>query len=150
MSCLLQLAIKSTLCKADFRERILLAWTRLRCQHLLLQARAVKEDVPSRAKSFAPQGLHFVLGVAESVEEAQELASRHLVFLDDFYDHVDPQDFYVHCQNGSRVFDAGVALAKIFVLPTVVENGQTILRIQFVGGRWWHFCSCWTGLVEQI
>lgn len=134
MNCLLQLAIKSTLSKEDFRERLLLAWTRLRCQHLLLQARTIKEESPAGAKTFAPHGLHFVVGVAKDVAEARELASRHIVFLEDFYNHVDPQEFYVHCQNGSRVVDASVALAKVFILPTVVENGQMVQRIQFVGG----------------
>lgn len=134
MNCLLQLAIKSTLSRAAFRERILLAWTRLRCQHLLLQARTVQKSVSPGARSFAPQGLYFMLEVANSVEEARESASKHIVFLDEFYHHVDPQDFYVHCQNASRVVDASVALAKVFVLPTVVEDGQMVQRIQFVGG----------------
>lgn len=134
MNCLLQLAIKSTLSKAAFRERVLLAWTRLRYQHLLLQARTVKHACSNEEKPFAPQGLHFVLGVPESVDQARELASNHIVFLEDFYDHIDWQDFYTHCQNASRVVDASVALAKIFVSPVVEERGQPILRLQFVGG----------------
>lgn len=134
MNCLLQLSIKSTLSKSAFRERILLAWTCLRCQHLLLQARTTKDDSSSGEVSFAPQGLHFVLDMAKSVEQAREVASSQLVFLEDFYDHVDPQDFYIHCQNGSRVVDANVALAKVFVLPLVEENGSMVLRVQFVGG----------------
>ena len=44
MNLQLDLEIKSTLSDEDFRERVLLAWTALRCRHLLVQAKAVKED----------------------------------------------------------------------------------------------------------
>ncbi|PIB01719.1 hypothetical protein CB0940_01731 [Cercospora beticola] len=130
MNSLVKLAIKSKLSTEDFRERILLAWTQLRCQHVLLQARTIREK--DGLNNFAPQGLSFAVNIHTSVSKAVESAGRHLIFLEDHYEHVNHKDFYMHCQNTSRVVDPEDALAKVFILPSTQEDGNTILRIQFV------------------
>lgn len=138
MNCLLKLSLKSTLSQENFRERILLAWTRLRCQHLLLQAKSISLSSADNTgeSSFAPQGLHFSIDVPRNVQEAREVAGKHIVFLEDYYESVDTDEFYMHCQNGGRVVDEGVALAKVFVLPIVEEKGERVLRVLFVGGEY--------------
>ncbi|KAM3415511.1 hypothetical protein BST61_g9032 [Cercospora zeina] len=131
MNCLVKLAVKSRLSDEDFRERVLLAWTQSRCQHVLLQARTIRETDGANG-DFAPQGLNFAVDVHASVSKAVESAGRHLVFLGDHYECVDHRDFYMHCQNTARVVDPEDALAKVFVLPLIQEGEDTVLRIQFV------------------
>lgn len=77
-------------------------------------------------------GLNFAIDIQTSVSKAVESAGRYLIFLEDHYEHVNHKDFYMHCQNTSRVVDPEDALAKIFILPSTQEDGNTILRIQFV------------------
>lgn len=56
--------------------------------------------------------------------------------MEDYYDRVDPDEFYIHCQNGARVVDEGVALGRCFVLPSEVdEEGRGTLRVLLVGGE---------------
>jgi hypothetical protein len=139
MNALLTLSLSQSphLSPSAFRERILLAWTRLRCQHILLQARTETLTTTSGTmENFAPQGLHFAVDVPGNLEQAREDARKHIVFLEDFYESVDPEEFYLHCQNVGRVVDAEVALAKCFVFPPSKEEGKggKVLRLLFVGG----------------
>ncbi|EME49863.1 hypothetical protein DOTSEDRAFT_122199 [Dothistroma septosporum NZE10] len=131
MNCLLQVQIASKLSHVDLRERILLAWTRLRCQHLLLKAKTQREQ-DKDPQSTAILGLHFQVDVPRSVGHAIEDAGWHLVFLEDYYDQVDTKDFYAHCQNVRRIVDPESNLCKVFILPVIQDTGRATLRLQFI------------------
>jgi hypothetical protein len=79
--------------------------------------------------------------VPEDSQQALSDAEQQMVFLEDHYDSIEWKDFYHHCQNVKRVVDPDVALAKVFVLPTKLEDGRRIQRFQFVGGH-----EIWDGL----
>ncbi|KAK4507821.1 hypothetical protein PRZ48_001556 [Zasmidium cellare] len=129
MNVLLTLLIKNNLSEEDFRERLLLAWTRLRCLHTLLQARTIHDE----RSDFAPNGRFFAVDVHGSMSQAIEDAGKHLVFVGDHYPHgVDVEDFYRHVMNVGRVVDADVALGRAFVLPIEKEG---VLKILFVLGH---------------
>lgn len=129
MNTLLQIEIQTRLSDVDFRERILLAWTRLRCQHLLLSARTFRDE----GNDFAMRGLHFAVSVHGSSGQAIEDAGNHLVFVGDHYkEGVETMDFFRHVQNVGRVIDPEVALAKVFVLPVEEIKGKKVLGLLFV------------------
>ncbi|KAK4636125.1 hypothetical protein CLAFUW4_00441 [Fulvia fulva] len=131
MNCLLEVQITSKLSRVDLRERLLLAWTRMRCRHLLLQARTCRENDDDPA-STAILGMHFQVKIPRNVGHAIEDAGWHLIFLEDYYDEVDTKDFYAHCKNVGRIVDPEQSLSKLFVLPVKGVNGRTVLRLQFV------------------
>jgi hypothetical protein len=56
MNCQIHMHIKSILKSVEFRERVLLAWTWLRCRHLMIQSRTMQEDASFEPRSFAPLG----------------------------------------------------------------------------------------------
>lgn len=133
MNAQLELEVRTSLEHHDFRERILFAWTCLRCQHLLLQAKAFtgKElfgmDTPKRTD------VYFRVDLPRSVSEAIEDAAQHLVFMSDQFEYVYHWDFWMHAQNTARILDPSKALSRVFahrLEPT--ENGCSMLRLLFV------------------
>lgn len=151
----MDLEIRSTLTKGnnahesnlDFRERILFAWTCLRCQHLLLQARTVSGLTLLGPESGSTANLFFAIDGPRNVIQAVEDAGKHLVFLGDHYDRIDPLDFWTHCQNGARVIDPQEALAKLFIYPleSTGDGGNSTLRVLFIGAH-----QIWDGLTMYI
>ncbi|EGP91467.1 uncharacterized protein MYCGRDRAFT_33249 [Zymoseptoria tritici IPO323] len=95
MNVCIKTELATTLSKADLRERILLAWTRLRNQHLLLRAKTIRDE----SDSLAPQGLHFAVTVPESWQQARIEDEKQIVWLEDHYENIEWKDFYHHCQN---------------------------------------------------
>jgi hypothetical protein len=133
MNAQLELEIRTSLEHHDFRERILFAWACLRCQHLLLQAKALTgkelfdKDAPKRTD------VYFKVDLPRTVSEAIEDAAQHLVFLSDHFDYVYHWDFWAHCQNTARILDPSKALSKVFVHglePT--QDGRSRLRLLFI------------------
>ncbi|KAH9908515.1 hypothetical protein F4778DRAFT_717464 [Xylariomycetidae sp. FL2044] len=145
----LELEIRSALTDADLRERILTAWTCLRCEHLLLQAKAqsIRDLALPHADDLPPEmDVQFVVHPGTTVEEAIEDARRQLVFLDDFYQTVDPKDFWLHVQNTGRVLNPEVALAKFFVHPLIPSSdGHSTLRLTMIGSH-----QIWDGLTAFV
>jgi hypothetical protein len=139
----LQVGVRSTLQHHEFRERILFAWTCLRCQHLLLQAKALTgEQLLERIDG----DVYFTVDAATNVSQAVEDAGKHLVFLSDHFDQVDPLDFWMHCQNTARVIDPSQALAKLFVHPWRPDrDGRGPLRLMIVGAH-----QIWDGLSQSV
>lgn len=127
---LLETQISSKLGKNAFRERILIAWTRVRCWHSLLRARTVIHDEMASALD----NIWFHVDVFRSVGKAIEAAGNSLIFLEDHFgaDGVDAREFWMHCQNAGRVVEPGKALGKCFVLP-IGKDGM--LRFQMVMGH---------------
>lgn len=136
MNVQLEVEIKSRLTAEDFRERILFAWTCLRCKHLLLQAKAVSTKGFYGSETKAGTDVCFAVDVPGSVSQAVEDAGQQLVFLEDHYDYIDPWDFWTHCQNTGRVVDPAKALANMFVLPLEpLATGRGRLRVLKVGSH---------------
>ncbi|CAK4032450.1 Hypothetical predicted protein [Lecanosticta acicola] len=134
LNCLLEVAIHSKLSPVDLRERILLAWTRVRCWHSLLRARTFfgKQRDDGDDDDEKRDDVWFLVDVTESVGRAIESAGDFLIFLEDhFGPRVDEGEFWMHCQNTARVIDPDAALAKCFVLPVDID-GKNILRFQLV------------------
>lgn len=132
MNCEVELGVKNDSSREGFRERILLSWALLRQRHSLLQSRTYTGANVSKARSIAPSGLYLAVSVHATLSKAVEDAGDSVVFLEDHYRTVDHSDFFMHCLNGSRIIDPATALAKLFVLPLVHEDGKTILRLQFI------------------
>ena len=129
MNAQLDLEVSCSFSDEDFRERILFAWTCLRCKHLLLQAKALSIKRFYGRDTVAGSNICFAVEAARSVIQAIEDAGQHLVFLYDHYDFVDPTDFWVHCQNGARVLNPDRALSRLFVYRLEPnENGRHTLR----------------------
>ncbi|KAK5117694.1 hypothetical protein LTR62_005117 [Meristemomyces frigidus] len=145
ISNLQELEIRSSLGREQLRERILLAWTCLRNQHLLLQAKAALNP-KSQPNDTDSDRLQFTVDVEESPETAIAEARRHIVFLQDYYDAIDWQDFWRHCQNTKRVIYPDSALATIFVLPLEPRpNGHQTLRFLSIGAH-----QIWDGLTTSV
>lgn len=145
----LTLAVKSSLPHHEFRERLLLAWSCVRCQHLLLQAKALTGAEMQEEKVEFDEGsgeFYFKVDVAGTVSQAVEDAGRELVFLDDHFANVDPLDFWVHSQNSARVLDPRRALAKLFVYPIRRDDqARGDLKLLFVGAH-----QIWDGLTNYV
>ncbi|KAI5369549.1 Putative chloramphenicol acetyltransferase-like domain superfamily [Septoria linicola] len=132
MNCQVKLALKSNLSSEDYREKVLLAWTCLRCKHLLLRARTVRQATTPGLIPFALDGLHFAIDIHPNLNVAVESAGEHIIFVEDHYKQVDHRDFFAHCQNATRVVHPDIALAKAFVLPLYNQDGELNLRLQLV------------------
>ncbi|KAK0278084.1 hypothetical protein LTR35_009406 [Friedmanniomyces endolithicus] len=144
LNVMLELEIRSTVDEAELRRRILLAWTCLRCQHWLLQAKALASKDMAATLEESRDDVYFAIDVLSTVDNTIEEAGRHLVHLDEHYDKVDWRDFWLHCQNTPRVADPKIALAKMFVLPPeprANSKSTSTLRFLTVGAH-----HIWDGL----
>jgi len=146
---MLELEMKSTVGEAELRRRILLAWTCLRCQHWLLQTKALAgKDVAAATLKESRDDIFFAVDVPSTVNNAVEEAEHHLVHLNEHHDEVGWRDFWLHCQNTPRVVDPKKALAKMFVLPSerrAESNGTSTLRFLTVGAH-----HIWDGLTTYV
>lgn len=131
MNIQLDLECKSKLSDEDFRERVLFAWTALRCKHLLVQARAVERYALGLDENVGEgRELHFAVDAPSTIQQAVEDAGEHLVFLQDHFQHIDAKDCWTHTQNTARIIDPSRALAKLFVLPPeTLPNGHLSLKL---------------------
>ena len=120
---LLKAELSSNISTEALREKILLAWTVLRYQHVLLSARVLyRHHLLSGAEDGTKDGATdrcFVVRKPADVDEMLKAASRTMEFVEDHYNHVDfdVEDFYTHVMNTARVFDTSVSLARFFILP---------------------------------
>ncbi|KAK0314212.1 hypothetical protein LTR82_013137 [Friedmanniomyces endolithicus] len=148
LNVMLELEIRSTVDEAELRRRILLAWTCLRCQHWLLQAKALASKDMAATLEESRDDVYFAIDVLSTVDNTIEEAGRHLVHLDEHYDKVDWRDFWLHCQNTPRVADPKIALAKMFVLPPeprANSKSTSTLRFLTVGAH-----HIWDGLTTYV
>ncbi|KAK0347376.1 hypothetical protein LTR02_002954 [Friedmanniomyces endolithicus] len=141
---MLELEMNSTAGEDDLRKRILLAWTCLRCQHWLLQAKALAGRDVAGTLDEPRDDMFFAIDVPSTVDNAIGEAKRHLMHLNEYHDEVGWRDFWLHCQNTPRVVDPKKALAKMFVLPSerrAESKGTSSLRFLTVGAH-----HIWDGL----
>ncbi|KAK5127190.1 hypothetical protein LTR85_008551 [Meristemomyces frigidus] len=86
--------------------------------------------------------------MATTPQEAIRDADKHVSFLDDHYETVDTQDFWLHSQNVARVVEPTQALAKLFVLPLEPrgsDNRHFNLRFFLIGSH-----QIWDGLTTFV
>ena len=137
MNCSLDTAIRSRLSQAELRERIVLAWTLLRCQHCLIQAAAIEKrpymQIPDETTT---PDRYFAISLPSNVDEAVQSGKSNIDFLGDHYDRVDPLDFWIHAQNSARAIDPAECLSRLFVFPIEHgNNGPNTLRFLMLGSH---------------
>ncbi|KIV79674.1 hypothetical protein PV11_07222 [Exophiala sideris] len=119
----LQVELKTSLAVQNVKERILLAWSILRQAHVLLSTKVLDANqVEIRDAEYAPEDRLFVFQPVSTPDEMLAEAKKHASFLEEHYDKVDADDFFVHTQNSSRCIDASIALGKLYVLPVKLDN----------------------------
>ncbi|KAI1745630.1 hypothetical protein F4680DRAFT_109356 [Xylaria scruposa] len=124
VNALLTAGVSTQLSGKELQRHILLAFTLLRLRHCLLGAKA-----ELRTLEVEPW---FSVGVPATADAAIQDADSALRFLDPAVDGVsDVVDFYVHTQNGTRVFKPSEALARVFVFP-IEGEGNTRRKIHFI------------------
>ncbi|KAK3071461.1 hypothetical protein LTR53_008578 [Teratosphaeriaceae sp. CCFEE 6253] len=140
--------ISTSLDGAALRERILLAWTCLRCQHWLLQAKALRAEITMAGARDHGDDIFFAIDLPSSPDDAIDASTEHLVHLADHFDSVDPEAFWLHCQNAARIPDPTKALARMFVFPVeqrANSKGTSTLRFLTVGAH-----HIWDGLATYV
>ncbi|KAF2199633.1 hypothetical protein GQ43DRAFT_442306 [Delitschia confertaspora ATCC 74209] len=121
------LEIRHSLSKEEFRHRILLAWSSLRVQHVLLMSKVHEDAFGQR---------DFVIELPKSKKEILEETAKTVVFLEDYYNHVDADDFHRHSLNVARIVNPSECLSKLFILPlSKLPNGDQQLKIILVMGH---------------
>jgi hypothetical protein len=113
MTASLKLCIRHKLSCPALRERIALAWTLLRVQHVLLKSRV--EDARG-----ASGERWFVVDIPASVDDAVREVQRDLVWFEDFgFDGelIDEQELHHHALNVGRIVRPAECLSKLHVLP---------------------------------
>ncbi|KAI0547399.1 hypothetical protein F4679DRAFT_597633 [Xylaria curta] len=124
VNALLTAGVSTQLAGKEFQCHILLAFTLLRLRHCLLGAKA-----ELRTLEVEPW---FSVGIPATADAAIQDADTALRFLDPAVDGVsDVVDFYVHTQNGTRVFKPSEALARVFVFP-IEGEGNARRKIHFI------------------
>ncbi|KAI1629373.1 hypothetical protein EDD37DRAFT_48891 [Exophiala viscosa] len=128
----LRVELKTSLSVESLKERILLAWSVLRQEHVLLSAKVIDaKDIGIRNPEYAPEDRLFLLQAVSTPKEMLAEATKHARFLEDHYDEVDADEFFVHTQNSSRCLDASEALGRLYVLP-VKSDGRGVCQLDLV------------------
>lgn len=117
VNALLTLEVQSRLSKAQFRKRVQLAWASLRIQHTLLLAKALDGSGFLPPANTRAADRYFVIEQPETTERVLKDAFDTMIFVEDCYPDVQTEEFYKHCMNTARIFDASHQLAKLFILP---------------------------------
>jgi hypothetical protein len=126
MTATFKLGIAHTLSKSQFRERIILAWTLLRLEHVLLKSRITVSET---------RGKCFTVDVPASVGDAVREVEGNVVWLEDhgFDDTLDEQDLHHHALNVGRIVQPAECLSKLHVLPLRrLQDGSWELRFLIV------------------
>ncbi|KAH6648455.1 hypothetical protein BKA67DRAFT_538491 [Truncatella angustata] len=130
---LLRLKFISPLSWEQLRQRILLAWTALRLEHVLMRAWAplIKNEAHGSDEPY------FQVPCFDGPEAAIENANQWLSFVEDRPDRiVDDDEFHLHSINTARVVDTNRSLSRLFVLPRkALDNGETVLRFCLVAAH---------------
>lgn len=124
---------KTTMPKEKFRRHILLAWAAMRLRHALLSARATSTADFMDEGAVRKSDRFFVIRVPKDHDDAVRSAQEPVVFVDDHYPTVSPEDLYYHAQNTARAFVADKSLVRLMVLPLESTSAGTYsLRFLFV------------------
>lgn len=123
---ILTLEINHTLSsKADFRQRIALAWANLRLQHPIMMSRTAEDSNTGRRS--------FVVDVSSSAEEAYRKAAEAIVWIEDYHEQVVDEQLFEHALNVGRIIEPEKCLSKLHILPLIkLSNGNFKLRLLIV------------------
>ncbi|GAB7342578.1 hypothetical protein MBLNU457_g0754t1 [Dothideomycetes sp. NU457] len=120
----------------NLRERITAAWAALQLHHGLLQAKALNRQDYMDQNISSNRDRFFVVESPRDSDAALEVARNSLVFLGDYHNDMDQDDFHYHAQNAARIPDEKHGLSKLFVLPLLRNNDSTTsLRFEAVMGH---------------
>jgi hypothetical protein len=110
MTATFKLGIAHTLSLTQFRKRIVLAWTLLRLEHVLLKSRITVSET---------RGKCFTVDVPPSIDAAIQEVENNVVWFEDhgFDASLDEQDLHHHALNVSRIVEPTECLSKLHVLP---------------------------------
>ncbi|KAH6639096.1 hypothetical protein C7974DRAFT_387871 [Boeremia exigua] len=109
MTATLKCVIAHQLSPADWRRRIALAWAALRLRHVLLLSRAF--DKPESGERC------FAVEVPCTLDEAVADVEKRIVWVEDHYQAVDPDDFHNHALSVARIIEPESCLSKLHVSP---------------------------------
>ena len=138
MNVLLTLDIRSSLTKEEYRKRVLLAWACLQVKHPLLHSRCLSgsQFLATQSSKDKAAERFFAVMQPENVERALIEASESLVFLEDTFPKVDPNDFYRNCMNSSRIVDPNENLVKVLIHPVEqMENASHRFRLSMIAAH---------------
>ncbi|KAL7007665.1 hypothetical protein EMMF5_002741 [Cystobasidiomycetes sp. EMM_F5] len=127
---LLEVDISSRLTKEQLRKRILLCWTILRLNHVLLLAKSDSRQ-DGWMQPGDPAGGYFIVETPQSVDAAIRDAKTHLVYASDDYEGIDTMDLFRHTQNCARIIDPRITCSKLFVVMRR-ENTSSSTRVSFL------------------
>jgi len=120
----------------NLRERITAAWAALQLHHGLLQAKALNQQDYMDQDTSSSRDRFFVIESPPDSDTALEVARDSLVFVGDYHDDMDQDDFHYHGQNAGRVLDEKHGLSKLLVLPFSHNSDSTkFLRFEAVMGH---------------
>lgn len=140
--------IRTKLNDQQLRERIILAWTVLQHDQVILGCGSqYLNELNGKGGSSKWTEKCFVYNWPESGKEALADSRSQIKFVEDMYHDVDSLKFYDHIMNSSRALDANKALSKLYVMPfqrtaggNVALHFTCILAHQIVDGlttfRW--------------
>lgn len=114
---ILNLEFRTSEAPLSLRRRILLAWTNLRVQHVLLGA-SVRTDTENGLRSFQ-------VHVPQTAQIAIDETLRNVTFLEDDYPNVEFDPFYEHIMSTGRTITVSKSVSRLFVLPLRRISGQT-------------------------
>jgi hypothetical protein len=122
MTATFKLAIKHTLSTAQLRERIVLAWTLLRLEHVLLKSRIIIENGEEGGR-----GKCFAIDIPPTISAAIQEVKENIVWLEDhgLDASLDDCDFHHHALNVGRIVQPAQCLSKLHVLPLIPQSDGT-------------------------
>jgi len=120
----------------EYRRRILLAWACLRAHHGLLRSKVLEGSSLPQNHGMSRQERYFVVTKPLASSQLIEEARQHMVFVEDHYKDIDPEQFFRHVMNTTRTIDPAICLSKLFVLPRRrLNNGHFRLNFLIVAGH---------------
>lgn len=120
--------IKTQLSDDQLRERLILAWTLMRHDQILLSCTSeYPHEFTTESRSTRWTDKCFVYRRPRSSEEALADNRLQVKFVADAYSNVDIKDFYHHTMNSARTLNAREALSKLYVMPFQRTSNDTIL-----------------------
>jgi hypothetical protein len=105
----IEFQLQTKLTPEELLKRIKVAWTVLRCRHILLSARIVDRQRASVER-------WFVIDIANNRDTVLEEAEPSVTSLLD-HDPIDIYEFHYHALNTARMVDPEKTLSKLIILP---------------------------------
>ncbi|KAL6242148.1 hypothetical protein RBB50_011060 [Rhinocladiella similis] len=119
----LHIEIRTSSTIDTLRDRLLEAWAILRQEHVLLSTKVTEaNNIVPNDPAYTQQDRVFVFEPASNLQGMRSSARDHMVFAEDFYQDINPDEFFIHALNSSRCIDASEALSKLYIMPMQVDK----------------------------